>query len=306
MKTLITGGTGLLGRTLLEGLLAPVVLSRDPDRARRTLGPVTVHRWDPETGPAPTAALRGVEAVFNLAGDPVVQGRWTTEKKRRIRDSRVIGTRNLVAALAAAQSRPRVLVSASAVGYYGDQGDRECDEDSPRGGGFLAEVCAEWEREALAAEELGVRVVLARIGIVLAPGGGALQRMVAPFRLGAGGPLGSGRQWMPWVHVDDVIGLLRHAARNTSVRGALNVVAPAPARNADFTRALARQLHRPALLFVPRAALRLAFGEMSDVLLASQRVAPRQAERSGYVFRYPELRGALAAVLSPGRHEEAP
>ncbi len=305
VKALITGGTGLLGRKLLTELSDATVLSRDPERAQRALGSVVVQRWEPEAGPVPTEALRGVDAVFNLAGDPVAQGRWTREKKRRIRASRVVGTRNLVAALAAAPTKPRVLVSASAVGVYGDQGDRECVEGSPPGDGFLAEVCAEWEREARAAEELGIRVVCARIGIVLAPGGGALGRMLTPFRWGIGGRLGSGAQWMPWIHVDDVIGLLLHAARNTSIRGALNLVAPAPVTNAEFTRVLGRVLRRPAVLPVPRAALRLALGEMSEMLLASQRVVPRAAQRSGYGFLHPDLAAALKAVLSAPPHEAA-
>jgi uncharacterized protein (TIGR01777 family) len=298
MTALITGGTGLLGRKLLTKLPGATVLSRAPERASRALPSVTMHGWEPEAGPVPARALRGIDVVFNLAGDPVARGRWTTAKKRRIRDSRVVGTRNLVAALAAADVRPQVLVSASAVGIYGDQGDRECTEESPSGTGFLADVCTQWEREALAAEALGIRVVCARIGIVLARGGGALAQMLLPFRLGVGGRLGSGKQWMPWVHVSDVVGLLLHAARTASIRGPLNVVAPAPVTNADFTRELARVLRRPALLPVPGTALRIAFGEMSEILMASQRVLPRAAERSGYAFLHRQLPGALEAVLS--------
>jgi hypothetical protein len=298
MKALITGGTGLVGRALIEKLQDPVVLSRDPARAGRNGGVGRAVRWDPASGPAPLEALRGIEAVFNLAGEPVAEGRWTEEKKRRIRDSRIVGTRNLVAGLRALDRRPEVLVSASAVGYYGDRGDDELDEASPAGGGFLAEVCAEWEREALAAEALGVRVVCVRIGIVLARSGGALARMLGPFRMGAGGRLGSGRQWMPWIHVDDVVGVLVHAGRTATVRGAMNAVSPHPVTNAEFTRALGRALRRPAFLPVPKAALRIAFGEMSEILMASQRVLPRAAERTGFGFRHPELDGALAAALA--------
>jgi uncharacterized protein (TIGR01777 family) len=235
----------------------------------------------------------------------VAEGRWTVERKRRIRDSRVLGTRHLVAGLAAEESRPRVLVSASAVGFYGDRGDEELDETSSAGQGFLAEVCAEWEREALEAERLGIRVVCARIGIVLAHGGGAMAKMITPFRLGAGGRLGSGKQWMPWVHLDDVVGILMHASRDARIRGAVNAVGPGPVTNADFTRALGRALHRPAVLPVPSLALRVAFGDMSEILVASQRVFPRAAERTGYAFAHPELGGALAAALRPnaGRGE---
>jgi len=298
MKSLITGGTGLIGRELLRGLQDVVVLSRDPARSARKFGAGRAVRWDPATEPAPREALQGVEAVFNLAGEPVAEGRWTEDKKRRIRESRILGTRNLVAGLRALDRKPEVLVSASAVGYYGDRGDEELDETSPPGRGFLAEVCTEWEREALAAETLGIRVVCVRIGIVLARNGGALARMLAPFKMGAGGRLGSGKQWMPWIHVDDVAGLLLHASRTAAVRGAINAVSPHPATNAGFTKALGHAVHRPAFLPVPKTALRIAFGEMSGILTASQRVLPRVAERTGYAFQHAELDGALAAVMA--------
>jgi uncharacterized protein (TIGR01777 family) len=239
-----------------------------------------------------------VDVVFNLAGEPVAEGRWTADKKRRIRESRVLGTRNLVAGLAAVEKRPRVLVSASAVGYYGERGDEELVETSAAGRGFLAEVCAAWEREALAAADLGMRVVCVRIGIVLARGGGALAKMLTAFRLGAGGKLGDGRQWMPWIHLDDVAGILLHASQDVRIQGALNAVGPCPVTNADFTRALAKAVHRPAFLTVPKTALRLAFGEMGYILTESQRVLPQVAEQTGYAFKHPELDGALKAVLS--------
>lgn len=293
MKALVTGATGLIGRRLLRSIENSVVLSRRPGEARRLLGSVEAHLWQPETGPAPSEALRNVEVVFNLAGEPVSEGRWTDEKKRRISDCRVVGTRNLVAGLAALKSRPRVLISASAVGYYGDRGDEEVDEHSAAGQGFLAEVCAEWEREAMAASQLGFRVVCVRIGSVLARDGGALARMLTPFRMAMGGRLGSGRQWMPWIHIDDVTGIMLHASRNDQINGPINAVAPHPVTNAEFTRALAHAVDRPALLPMPRAALRLAFGELSDVLIASQRVLPRMAEHSGYAFEQPNLAAAL-------------
>lgn len=298
MKALITGGTGLLGSELLANLSDAVVLSRDPASTTRKLGGAPAVRWDPATEAAPLEALQGVEAIFNLAGEPVAEGRWTENKKRRIRDSRVLGTRNLVAGLRALDRKPEVLVSASAVGYYGDRGDEELDESSHAGRGFLAEVCTEWEREALAAEALGVRVVCVRIGIVLAPGGGALARMLTPFKLGAGGRLGSGKQWMPWIHIDDVVGVLLHASRTAAVRGAINAVSPHPVTNGEFTRALGRAVHRPAFIPVPKTALRIACGEMSEILMASQRVLPRVVERTGYAFKHTELDDALAAVMA--------
>jgi hypothetical protein len=241
--------------------------------------------------------LEGVEVVFNLAGEPVAEGRWTADKKRRIRDSRVLGTRNLVAGLAALEKRPRVLVSVSAVGYYGDRGDEELVETSAAGRGFLAEVCADWEREALSAAELGIRVVCVRMGIVLARDGGALAKMLTTFRLGAGGKLGDGRQWMPWIHLDDVIGILLHASQDVRIQGAINAVGPRPVTNADFTRALGKAVHRPTFLTVPRTALRLAFGEMGHILTDSQRVLPQVAEQTGYAFQHVDLGGALKAAL---------
>ena len=308
MKAVITGGTGLLGSALLQRLPDAVVLTRDAERTRLERRPGTVAsvvRWSPEAEPAPREALEGTDAIFHLAGEPVANGRWTSEKMRRIRDSRVIGTRNLLAGLRSLERKPRVVVSASAVGYYGDRGDEVLDETSPPGSGFLADVCREWEQEAHAAETLGCRVVCVRIGIVLDAHGGALPRMVTPFRFGAGGRLGSGRQWMPWVHIEDVVGLLLYAAHTAGLHGALNAVAPAPVTNAEFTRALGHVLHRPAFMRVPRAALRLAFGAKSEIVMASQRVLPRAAQRSGYSFRHVALEGALRAALAPSVRQAA-
>jgi uncharacterized protein (TIGR01777 family) len=305
MKTLLTGATGLIGRELVGRLEEPVVLSRDAERARKRLAGVEAHTWAPESGPPPASAFQGVEVVFNLAGEPVAEGRWTDERKRRIRGSRVLGTRNLVAGLAGLTSRPRVLVSASAVGYYGDRGDQILDETSSPGHGFLADVCVEWEREALAAERLGIRVVCVRTGIVLARGGGALAKMLTPFRMGAGGKLGTGRQWMSWIHLDDEVGILLHAMKDARLHGPINAVGPRPVTNAEFTRALGHAMHRPAFLPMPKTALRLALGEMSEIVTASQRVLPREAERTGYTFKHPELAGALAAALMGAAMSEA-
>lgn len=259
-------------------------------------GASRVVRWDGRS-PLDPPALEGVAAVFHLAGEPVAEGRWTEEKKERIARSRIDGTRALVASLAAMPVRPRVLVSASAVGFYGARGDELLTESSAPGEGFLADVCRAWEAEAARASELGVRVVSLRIGIVLANEGGALPRMLPAFRLGLGARLGDGRQFMPWIHVDDLVGLLRFAAAHEDVRGPVAAVAPEIVTNAVFTRTLGEALHRPALLAAPALALRLALGEAASVILASQRVVPERALEKGYRFAHPSLAGALADLL---------
>lgn len=296
MKALVTGATGFIGRRLLPWLKWPVVLTRDPEHAKTALTNVEIHRWDPETGPPPAEAFHGVDAVFHLAGESVAAGRWSAGRKQQIRDSRVLGTRNLVAALAGLKERPALLVSASAIGYYGDRGDETLDEEAPPGNDFLAGVCQEWEAEANRAAALGIRVVTPRFGIVLGKGGGALKRMLPPFKLGLGGRLGSGRHWMSWIHIDDLIGLLLYAGQR-HISGPMNAVAPNPVTNREFTTELARALRRPAVFPVPEFALKLAFGEMAGVLLASQRVVPAVAQRTGYRFQYPELSPALGDVL---------
>jgi len=292
MRALVTGATGFIGRRLVRELDRPLILSRRPEVARKILGAAEVHAWNPEEGPPPAEAFEGVEAIFHLAGDSVASGRWTAAKKARIRRSRVQGTANLVEGLRNLKSRPRVLVSASAVGYYGSRGDEVLEEASAPGTDFLAGVSVAWEAEAGRARELGLRVVTVRNGMVLGAGGGALARMLLPFKLGLGGRLGDGRHWMPWVHLDDVVGLMLDAAKS-EISGAMNAVAPEPVINQEFTRTLARLLHRPAIFPVPRFALALLFGELSTLLVASQRVVPRVAERTGYKFRFTSLEEAL-------------
>lgn len=298
MRALVTGATGFIGRSLVRSLERPVVLTRRPDPAKKILGDVEAICWEPESGPPTRQAFRGVDTVFHLAGEPVAEGRWSSAKRDRIRDSRVLGTHNLVTALESLQERPRVLVCASAVGIYGSRGDEILDETSKPGEDYLAEVCQAWEEEAHGADPLGVRVVTARIGIVLGQGGGALKKMLLPFKLGLGGRLGSGRHWMPWVHLEDLIGLLHHAAMTDEISGAMNAVSPAPVTNNEFTRTLAAALHRPALFPAPEFALRWALGEVASVLLASQRVVPKVAGKTGFQFRYPALKGAIRAALS--------
>ncbi len=246
MRALVTGATGFVGQRLLEHLDRPVVLSRDPDRAKKSLArfSVTAVRWDPLSGPAPEQAFEGVDVIFHLAGESIAAGRWTAARKQMIYDSRVIGTKHLVQALARLPQRPGVLVSASAVGYYGSRGDEVLTESSSRGHDFLADVCVAWEKAALEAAPLGVRVVLSRTGVVLG-NGGPLEKMLPPFRWGLGGRLGNGRQWMPWIHLDDTVGLLLHTAEQASIVGPVNVVAPQAITNREFTKALAAQLHRP-------------------------------------------------------------
>jgi uncharacterized protein (TIGR01777 family) len=301
MKALVTGATGFVGPRLLRLLDSPVVVSRSPEQARRAIGNLAgpIFRWDPMREPLPAEALEGVDVVYHLAGESVAEGRWTAAQKARIRDSRVIGTRNLVQGIKQVEQKPRVLVSASAVGYYGNRGDEELTETAAPADDFLADVCVAWEREALAAEQLGLRTVTARTGIVLGAGGGALAKMLTPFKLGAGGPLGNGKQWMPWVHVADLARLYVHAADTASISGPMNAVAPNPVRNSEFTKALGRQLHRPAFMPAPYLGLRLLFGEFAQVLFASQRVIPKVAVDTGFVFQYPDIAAALREILAP-------
>ncbi len=297
MKALVTGATGFIGRELIKRLDAPAALTRNTgSAASRELG-VRLSSWEPAAGPPSVAAFDGVDTVFHLAGDPVAKGRWTAVKKARIRSSRVDGTRHLIDALAAMEKRPACLVSSSAVGYYGDRGDEILDEKSSPDGSFLAEVCEAWEREALRGEEYGIRVVTLRTGIVLGVGGGALESMLPPFKLGVGGRLGNGEQWMPWIHIGDLVRLMLHAAVQKDLRGPLNGVSPNPVTNRDFTRTLASTLRRPALFPAPGPILRLALGEFAVVLLGSQRVVPTMATQSGFEFQHPDLEGALADIL---------
>ena len=287
MRVLVTGGTGFIGTAVCRALRGAGhtvrVVSREPEHAaEEAIG------WDDVP-----AAAREAEALVNLAGEPIAAKRWKPAQKHHIRESRVEATRRLVEAATAASPRPRILLNASAVGYYGARGDEVLDEAASPGTGFLAEVCEAWEREAEAAEALGLRVVRLRLGVVLAPDGGALAQMIRPFRRFFGGPLGQGTQWMSWIHRDDVTGLVVEALENDAYRGAVNVTAPEPVTNADFARELGRALARPASFRTPAFMLRLTLGEMADMLLTGQRVVPRVAQAHSYRWRYPELGGAL-------------
>ncbi|CAB4930475.1 unannotated protein [freshwater metagenome] len=300
MNVTITGATGLIGRRLVTALkergYEVTVLSRNPDRAQRELG-VDAVAWEPLAGPAPVAALAGRDAVIHLAGEPVAQ-RWSAKVKTAIRESRELGTRNLVAGIGAADPRPGVLLSSSAVGFYGKHGDERVDESAPAGSDFLADVCVAWEREALAAEALGLRVVLIRTGVVLDPSGGALKTMLPPFKLGVGGPVAGGGQYMPWIHVDDIVGLYLAALDDANWKGAVNGTAPEPVTNAAFSKALGRALHRPAFAPVPGFALRLLYGDMAEIVTEGQRAVPARALAAGYSFKHRDLDEALASALS--------
>ena len=277
----VTGATGFIGRHLVQSLA----------RDRHSVRALSRAAWNVLAGEPPAESLTGTDAVVHLAGSPVAQ-RWTPWAKKEIRASRVQGTRHLVTALSTLQQRPMVLVCASAIGIYGDRGDEILTESSPIAGGFLADVCREWENEADLAESLGVRVVKLRFGIALGRKGGALEKMLPPFRAFVGGRLGPGSQWMSWIHIADIVGLIRHAI-DRPLSGVVNATAPNPVRNDEFTRELAAALHRPAIFPVPALGLRILLGEMADVLLASQRVLPKAAEIAGYQFAFPELGPAL-------------
>ena len=309
MKILMTGSTGLIGTALVTALAGDgqtvcrliraesAMAGQEP--SAEILGKAEGFdvAWNPATEELGGAGV-GADAVVNLAGASVAGGRWTKGRKELLRTSRIETTRALVGALAKMNMRPRVLVSASAIGIYGDRGDEVLTEESKPGTDFLTGLAREWEAEALKAEALGIRVVLARFGIILAQHGGALAKMIPPFKLGVGGKLGSGQQWMSWITLEDVVGIIRLAIENGAIRGAMNVVAPQAVQNTEFTKVLAKTLHRPALFPAPTFALRLALGEMADaLLLSSQRVKPQALEKLGYRFLHPELSAALNSVL---------
>jgi len=293
----ITGASGMIGRALVDRLRQNGKrvrrLMRSPDRASSD-----DIIWDPARGTLDPRALEGAEAVVNLAGEPIAQ-RWTGARREAIRESRVRGTELLSRAIAALDRKPSVLLSGSAVGYYGDRGDESVDEESASGTDFLAGVARDWESAAVAAQDAGVRVVLLRTGIVLAPHGGALERLLPPFRLGVGGPIGSGRQWMSWIALDDHLRAMEHAIATDGLHGPVNLVAPNPVTNAEFAATLGRVLGRPALVPVPSFALELLYGEMArTTILAGQRVLPKKLLRSGFHFAHPSLEEALRFELA--------
>jgi uncharacterized protein (TIGR01777 family) len=300
MRVTLTGATGLIGPKLVQALQRRgdhvTVLTRDPERARTALAGVEAVRWaDPAAAPAPADALRGRDAVIHLAGEPVAQ-RWSEDAKKRIRESREAGTRNLVAGMRAADPSPSVLISSSAVGYYGKHGDELVGEDTPAGDDFLAKVCVAWEREAQDASDFA-RVVVVRTGIVLAEDGGALEKMLPFFKSGVGGPVAGGRQYMPWIHLDDLAGIYLRALDDEAWTGPVNGSAPAPVTNKAFSKVLGKVLRRPAFAPVPALGVRALYGEMAEIVVEGQRAVPERTQALGYAFRQPELEPALRSAL---------
>jgi uncharacterized protein len=301
MRVLVTGASGFLGSRTSDALLARgdevVGLTRDPARARGVNPTVTWHSWNATVERPPASAFEGVDAVINLIGERLDQ-RWTEEAKERIRSSRVRATKNLVDVLSATESRPGVLVSQSAVGYYGDRGETIVDESTPSGSTFDAGVCTAWEAAALAAEDLGIRGAVTRTGLVLHPEAGLLKQLLLPFRLGLGGPIAGGRQYMPWIHVDDWVLLVLWALDSTQSSGTYNATSPQPVTNAEFSTTLGRVLGRPAVIPIPKLAIKLRFGnELGEVVASGQRAVPRRALDAGFEFAHPELEPALRDLL---------
>ena len=302
LRVVVAGGSGLIGRKLIDSLLHEhhevTLISRTPERAMKYFIGVHVRFWDTKNTVDLTGILDGADAVINLTGESIASKRWTQYQKERILASRIESTRTVVLAIQQAHDKPLALLNASAVGYYGNVPEGEVTESAPRGTGFLADVCAQWEAEALSAQELGVRVVLLRTGIVLDKQGGALQNILLPFRFFIGGPLGSGRQWFPWIHLQDEVSAILFAMENVNITGSLNLSAPESVRMTDFCRKLGRILHRPSRMYVPACIVKLVLGEMADpLLLHGQKMNPKKLIDNGFKFQFPNLEDALRDLL---------
>ncbi len=301
MRTIIAGGSGLIGRALSAELVAGghevIVLSRGPDRVSNLPTGVRVERWDGKTSAGWGPLASGASAIVNLAGENLSSGRWTPERRQEIRESRVLAGQAVVQAVREADQKPGVLIQSSAVGFYGPRGNEEVTEQTPAGSDFLAQVCTAWEASTAPVESFGVRRTVIRTGIVLSHQGGALPRLLLPFRFFAGGPLGDGRQWYPWIHIADEVSAIRWLIETPGGRGVFNLSAPSPLTNADLARAIGRALGRPSLLPTPSFVLRLALGDMSTVVLDGQRAVPRRLSELGYAFRFPAADAALRDLL---------
>lgn len=301
MRVLVTGASGRIGKALCDELLTRgdevVGLTRDPDQAGAVQPQVSWHAWEPTLERPAEAAFEGVDGVVNLVGEKIDQ-RWTDETKKKIMDSRKVATHNLAGAIEGLATKPRVLVSQSAVGYYGNRGDEELDETSEPGKGFDAEVCIEWEKAAHEVEAAGVRLAIVRTGQVMETGGGILGELLLPFKLGLGGPLAGGNQWVPWIHLADELGIMTWALDDEQVSGTVNATSPNPVTNKEWSKALGRALHRPAVLPIPGFATEIKFGrEFGKVAQGGQRVLPKRTEELGYAFKYPEIDGALRNLV---------
>jgi uncharacterized protein len=302
MRVIIAGGSGFIGRKLIGELIQArhevIVLSRRPDNVRKNFPAVRAEFWDAKTGDGLANIFDEVDAVVNLTGESIAAKRWSSQQKQKILSSRIDSTRAIVNALEQTHHRPSVLLNASAVGYYGDVLEDEVTEVSPKGNGFLPDVCEQWELEAQKAQKFGVRVVLLRTGIVLDKNKGALQKLLLPFRMFIGGPLGNGRQWFPWIHVQDEVSAILFALEHEQISGAINLAAPESVRLSDFCRVLGKILHRPSWLSVPELVLRLMLGEMAEPLLfQGQKIIPKRLMEAGFKFRYPNLENALQDIL---------
>lgn len=301
MRIIISGGTGLIGWALAKDLAKEgheiTILSRSPERITALPDGVRLEGWDGRTAEGWGPAADGADAIVNLAGESIAAGRWSDTRKQRIRDSRVNAGQAVVKAVAEAQDKPQVVIQSSAVGYYGPCGDEEITEDAPPGDDFLAHVAMEWEQSTASLEEMGVRRAILRTGVVLSQDGGALPRLLLPFRFYAGGPLGDGQQYLPWIHIADEVAAIRFLIENDRATGPFNLAAPHPLTNADFSRVLGKVLEKPARMPAPSFAMRLAFGEMSTVLLDGQRAIPRRLMDLGFDFRFPDAEAALRDLL---------
>lgn len=302
MNIIVTGGTGLIGRVLVKTLLQDghkvSVLSRSPDRAQGMPPAASMLKWDAETPAGWGHLVNQSDAIINLAGAGVADKRWTDERKRIIMESRVKANQAVLSALEAAETRPKILIQASAVGYYGPTGDERVTESSPPGDDFLAQVCIEWEKIAPSAEKLGLRVPVLRTGIVITPDGGALEKLLIPFKLFVGGPLGDGKQWFPWIHIEDEVRAIQFLLENDQASGPFNLVSPHPLTNAEFSRVLGRVLNRPAFMPAPAFAMKAVLGELSETVLAGQRAYPNALQSLGFEFKFPTAPAALEDLLT--------